>query len=495
VARRYHAVAQGSSRRPALRETSQAGPDREGSGDRARQVEEPVRGRAGNGPRLVEIELSAACNLRCIGCWCHSELLDGDRHERLQTARPLPTERLLELLSELAVLGVREVQFSGSGEPLMNRDAVAIIEHAAGLGLATTLVTNGVLLDEDVAARLTVAGLRRMTASVWAGDAETYLRTHPGVAADAFERLTRGLKSVTAARDSGGVPHLKLYHVISRLNYDSIGAMIDHALAVDADSIELQLIDLVDETEDALALRAEQVATIEEGLSSLRKRPDFTRLWLGVLPVRDDAPAIVRDEVTDFGRFLRLGERAAIFTPIDGRQLRCRRGVTVDGHEGRRQNVVEFPFPDEVCDRCDLRSSCFGAGRAAVVYAPTMSLTGVGSFVRRARAAATDSACGEAEIIRDLPCVVGDVYSRIDYRGNVVACCKGSAAPLGNVSDTPFLTVWRSPPYAEFRRNALALAKDDPYFEPFGCLRSCDNLGMNLRAQFIEPARSEGEGS
>jgi len=90
-----------------------------------------------------------------------------------------------------------------------------------------------------------------------------------------------------------------------------------------------------------------------------------------------------------------------------------------------------------------------------------------------------------------MPCVVGDLYSRIDYRGNVVACCKGSAAPLGNVSDATFASVWSSPPYETFRCNARTLAKDDPYFAPFGCLQSCDNLGMNLHALYSVSEKNE----
>lgn len=447
-----------------------------------------------NGPITVEIELSAACNLRCIGCWCHSELVKNERHQELQAARPLPTERLIELLDELAEIGVREIQFSGSGEPLMNRDTAAIIEHATSLGLKTILVTNGVLLDESLVRRLTGAGLAQMTVSLWAGDLQTYDRTHPSVAPGTFDRLTGSLKIVAAARDPHGRPLLKTYHVISRLNCRFISEMVEHALTIDADEIELQLIDVMQETEAELALSVEHVVVIEEALATLRKRPDYVRLWIGVLPVKDGAPDIVRQELTDFGRFLRLGDRVDLFTVLDGRQVRCRRGFTAEGYEGAPDGFVAFDFPESVCHECELRSSCFPNGRLSHLVLPTMKMTGVGSFVRRARASVVDSGSSEAGIVRDLPCVVGDVYSRVDYRGNVVACCKGSSAPLGNVSDTAFAEVWQSPRYAEFRRNAKTLPKDDPFFAPFGCLRSCDNLGMNLRALYVENPGGPDEG-
>lgn len=441
---------------------------------------------APRGPRLVEIELSAACNLRCIGCWCHSELLGEERHAELQRARPLPTARIIALLDELNSLGVQAVQLSGSGEPLMNRDTATIIGHASSLGLETTLVTNGVLLDGAVTAALAHAGLDMITVSLWAGDPATYQRTHPGTAVGTFERLTGGLHTVAAARDQAGRPRLKLYHVISRLNCGAIEQMVDHALAIDADVFELQVIDLLAGTESELALTPHHVAEIETTLRGLRKRPDFTRLWMGTLPLKAEAPPIVREEVEDFGRFMRLGRRSSLFTALPGNRLRCRRGLTVTGSESSRRCDVEFIFPHAACSQCDLRRSCFADSPAPRIVVPTLEVTGIGSFLRRTRAAAAGTALAEAAVVRNLPCVVGDIYSRVDFEGNIIACCKGSSAPLGNIAEKPFAAVWQAPRYREFRHNARVLSKDDPYFAPYGCLRSCDNLGMNLRALYLE---------
>ncbi len=442
------------------------------------------------GPRLVEIELSAACNLRCVGCWCHSELLSSDRHRELQHAQPLATGRITALLDELATLGVREVQFSGSGEPLVNPDAIDIIAHASALGLRTTLVTNGALLDPARVEALGTAGLDQATVSLWAGDAEAYAATHPGVAAGAFERVTAGIRDLAAVRRRIGRPLIKTYHVISRPNSGGLEAMVRHGLDTDVDQVEFQIIDLVPDTVDDLALSPAEVLEIEAAFGRLKQWPEYTTHWIGRPYLRGDAPPIVWEEFKDFGRFLRLRRFEGI-TPLEGARLRCPRDLENEGVRELENETLELSFPESACRACTLNQRCFPDGAIGRFRIPTLRLTGTGSFLRRARAAVRDPSTAEAELVREIPCVVGDLYSRVDYRGNVVACCKGSSAPLGNVADADFLSVWSSPPYETFRRNAKTLNKDDPYFAPFGCLQSCDNLGMNLHSLYTVAGKPE----
>ncbi|MCP4549397.1 MAG: radical SAM protein [bacterium] len=442
-----------------------------------------ISGRRPRGPETVEVELAAACNLRCVGCWCHSPLLPDDRHRELQAAGSLPTPRLLELLAELASLGTSHVQLSGSGEPLINRDAVEIVACASDLGMSTTLVTNGSLLTPHRSRELVDAGLERVTVSVWAGDRETWARLHPGVKSELFTQLTENLKALAALRDAGGKPAIKLYHVISQLNATNVESMVDHALAVDADQIEFQLMDLSAHRGQDLGLGAEEVRELERAFANLRARPEYSDCWSGQPPLRRDALPLVRQELWEFGRFLRIA-RLPGFSLAGPQRLRCPRGYTSDPGEPQRSPVFHFSMDPELCAACSRRDACFPKGRTGLLRVPTLELTGAGSFLRRVRSAVQSVAATEAAIVRDLPCVVGRLYSRIDYRGNVLACCKGSRVPLGNVAAQPFAQVWDSPPYQEFCRHAEELPKDHPYFEPFACLEACDNLGMNLRAQY-----------
>lgn len=73
-------------------------------------------------------------------------------------APELSGEEITGLLAEAAGLGAREVSFFG-GEPLLRGDLAELIRRARALGLRAAINTNGLLLDEDAAERLSKAGL------------------------------------------------------------------------------------------------------------------------------------------------------------------------------------------------------------------------------------------------------------------------------------------------------------------------------------------------
>jgi MoaA/NifB/PqqE/SkfB family radical SAM enzyme len=84
----------------------------------------------------------------------------------------------------------------------------------------------------------------------------------------------------------------------------------------------------------------------------------------------------------------------------------------------------------------------------------------------------------DGSLLDGLPCQIGWFYTIIRADGSVIPCCKGCNRPMGNVNDRPFREIWVSPLYDDFRDKAKRLPKTDPYFEPIGCLKMCDNLGQ-----------------
>lgn len=91
------------------------------------------------GYRMLNIYLTNACNLRCPHCFMRS----GQPFKN-----ELPKDEWLRILSEFKAEGGESVTFSG-GEPLMNRDFDAILRHASTIGLATTVLSNGILWTKD----------------------------------------------------------------------------------------------------------------------------------------------------------------------------------------------------------------------------------------------------------------------------------------------------------------------------------------------------------
>lgn len=87
------------------------------------------------------------CNLRCNHCFISCSP-DNHSHPMMSYAQ------VKGYLEEAEGLGVREYYFTG-GEPFMNRDIFPILEAALAQG-PTSVLTNGLLIDDKKAARLKV---------------------------------------------------------------------------------------------------------------------------------------------------------------------------------------------------------------------------------------------------------------------------------------------------------------------------------------------------
>jgi len=93
-------------------------------------------------PRSVDIEITARCNLRCRYCY----FFDNPA----VTYADLPTGEWLAFFEELGRLGVMTVTLAG-GEPFMRRDLPTLIEGIVRNRMRFTLLSNGGLIDDDIA--------------------------------------------------------------------------------------------------------------------------------------------------------------------------------------------------------------------------------------------------------------------------------------------------------------------------------------------------------
>lgn len=88
----------------------------------------------------VMFELTLACNLECIQCYCNAGKARSDE---------LDTEEITRFIDYLAKTEADTITFTG-GEPLLHKDFLAIAKHASNQGLDVALFTNGELLDHDI---------------------------------------------------------------------------------------------------------------------------------------------------------------------------------------------------------------------------------------------------------------------------------------------------------------------------------------------------------
>src|SRR6266516_4968240 len=110
--------------------------------------------------RNLRLSVTDRCNLRCEYC------MPDDDYVWLPREDVLHFEETSALVDVFLSLGVDKVRLTG-GEPLLRRDAPALVRMLAGKpGLKDlALTTNGVLLADQIDA-LRAAGLGRITVSL-----------------------------------------------------------------------------------------------------------------------------------------------------------------------------------------------------------------------------------------------------------------------------------------------------------------------------------------
>jgi SynChlorMet cassette radical SAM/SPASM protein ScmE len=95
--------------------------------------------------RSVEIAITARCNARCLYCYHFDN--PNVRYE------DLPTAEWLAFFAELGRLGVHDVTLGG-GEPFLRDDVLELVDGVVEAGLRFSVLSNGALLTDDIAAHL-----------------------------------------------------------------------------------------------------------------------------------------------------------------------------------------------------------------------------------------------------------------------------------------------------------------------------------------------------
>jgi pyrroloquinoline quinone biosynthesis protein E len=174
-------------------------------------------------PLALLAEVTHRCPLQCP--YCSNPL------ELTRASEEMETADWLRVLDEAAKLGVLQVHFSG-GEPTARRDLAALVRRATEQGLYTNLITSGVLTDARHLADYVEAGLRHVQLSFQDSEAANSDRIG-GLAGGHAKKLA------FAARVRGAGLPLTLNFVVHRQNLARLGDMIDMAVELDAQRVEI----------------------------------------------------------------------------------------------------------------------------------------------------------------------------------------------------------------------------------------------------------------
>jgi len=163
----------------------------------------------------VYIEPTSRCNLRCRTC-IRNNWADPEAHMKMSTF-----ERIMESASALPEL--KRIVFTGFGEPLVHPQLLQMIALARERGLAVSVGSNGVLLNQATAEELVRLGVDRLVISVDGVRPETYA----GVRGAQLSRVLDNIRSLNEIKrtHSSLIPALGLEFVALRSNVGELGQL------------------------------------------------------------------------------------------------------------------------------------------------------------------------------------------------------------------------------------------------------------------------------
>ncbi|MCP3868155.1 MAG: pyrroloquinoline quinone biosynthesis protein PqqE [Gammaproteobacteria bacterium] len=324
-------------------------------------------------PLWLLAEVTYSCPLQCP--YCSNPLMLGERSKELQT------EDWLRVLAEARKLGAAQLGLSG-GEPLMRKDLEILVAEGRRLGYYTNLLTSGIGMDESRIIALKEAGLDHIQVSFQADDSGL---NDLLAGSDSFAQKQRVARLVK----SHDYP-MVLNIVMHRHNLDRMREILDMALELDADYVELanaQYYGWALVNRDYLLPTREQLQQAEAIAHEYQDRyKDRMKIYFVVPDYFEGRP---KPCMNGWGRvFLSIAP--------DGTALPCHAAADLPGFElpNVRDHDLDWIWKDspgfnrfrgeswmqEPCSGCDKRQECFGGCRCQAYL-----LTG--------DAEATDPAC------------------------------------------------------------------------------------------------------
>lgn len=160
-----------------------------------------------------DLELSLACNLKCL--YCYSEA--GTRRQN-----EMSLEDIFSVIDQAVELGARKMVIIGGGEPLMYDHYWEVLKKAREKNLHSTTFTNGTLIDKKVAQEL-YAYNEDVALKFNAIDENIQDHLAGGIRGTG-KRIKQALEHLLEAGYSGteGSPRLALETIVCRQNYDEI---------------------------------------------------------------------------------------------------------------------------------------------------------------------------------------------------------------------------------------------------------------------------------
>lgn len=226
------------------------------------------------GPLVVQFDVTNRCNSNCTVCWVRSPYRTKSKEDEKWMEQELPYELIIKTIDRLVKLGMKKIFFAGGGEPFKHPHFLDILTYCKKKGLGVEFNTNFSLVTKEKIDVLLDNEVDIINVSLWAGDAETYVKTHPKFEKDTFEQIKDNLFYMQREKKRRGIkkPHLNIYNVLFTTNYQNFDAMMDIAYDLRVDSVDFTLMDPIIGATDKFLLSDKQKKELGKKLLTYNPR-------------------------------------------------------------------------------------------------------------------------------------------------------------------------------------------------------------------------------
>lgn len=169
-------------------------------------------------PIYIRIKPTNYCNHSCYYCSYADNAL-GLR-DSVNRQDQIPWDKMQEIISDIADMGVKAVTFSGGGEPLVYPYIVEAMQKILDTGIDLSIITNGQLLKGERAEVLTNAKWVRI--SFDSANAETYAKVRQ-LPLEAFDEVCGNIDRFSRIKQSSC--ELGINYVINHENANQVYEM------------------------------------------------------------------------------------------------------------------------------------------------------------------------------------------------------------------------------------------------------------------------------
>ena len=230
-------------------------------------------------PKILYIETTNRCNLRCRGCILYRGNWEPDRDMSFQELVMI-TDQVPEL--ERATL-------HGVGEPILNKDLCRMVDHLKRRKVYVLFNSNGILLDEKWRNAIIDTGLDELRISLDAASPEGYevIRN-----SSKFNQIVQNIQSLLKLQKKRGalIPRLSIWFLGTKENIAELPGLIRLAAEIGIGEIHLQRLVYFQDHEGYGVARCEK--TLQDSSDTALELIQNSRLLASQLGIRLNASGL-----------------------------------------------------------------------------------------------------------------------------------------------------------------------------------------------------------